>query len=167
MKNKLYTICILIASMNIGFSQTGAVYETYKYRDGSTNSSDGSVFNRPFQEYNYLKTHRGIEVYETYKYRYASGDTNSSRGSVISKPFPSYIIIGDKMYRTYKYNSGSTNTSNGSIFNKPFEAKIIDPNLNSVKTAIQKQISNYKYVSPKYSSGPTYDGETFSEGSSE
>jgi len=166
MKNKLYTICILIASMSIGFSQTGAVYETYRYRDGSTNSSDGSIFNRPFQEYNYLKTHRGIEVYETYKYRYASGDTNSSRGSVISKPFPTYIIVGDKMYRTYKYNSGSTNTSNGSIFNKPFEAKVIDPNLNSVKTTIQKQISNYKYVSPKYS-GPTYDGETFSEGSSE
>lgn len=166
MKNKLYTIYILIASMGIGFSQTGAVYETYKYRDGSTNSSDGSIFNRPFQEYNYLKTHRGIEVYETYKYRYSSGDTNSSRGSVISKPFPTYIIVGDKMYRTYKYNSGSTNTSNGSIFNKPFEAKVIDPNLNSVKTTIQKQISNYKYVSPKYN-GPTYDGETFSEGSSE
>jgi hypothetical protein len=166
MKYKLYTIYILIASMSIGFSQTGAVYETYKYRDGSTNSSDGSIFNRPFQEYNYLKTHRGIEVYETYKYRYASGDTNSSRGSVISKPFPTYIIVGDKMYRTYKYNSGSTNTSNGSIFNKPFEAKVIDPNLNSVKTTIQKQISNYKYISTKYS-GPTYDGETFSEGSSE
>jgi len=166
MKNKLYTIYILIASMSIGFSQTGAVYETYRYRNGSTNSSDGSIFNRPFQEYNYLKTHRGIEVYETYKYRYASGDTNSSRGSVISKPFPTYIIVGDKMYRTYKYNSGSTNTSNGSIFNKPFEAKVIDPNLNSVKTTIQKQISNYKYVSPKYS-GPTYDGEIFSEGSSE
>jgi len=162
-------LCLIYAKSS--FAQNGAVYETYKYQNGGTNSSHGSIFRKPFQEYNYIKTRRGIEVYETYKYQ--NGGTNSSHGSIFSKPFPTYIIVGDKMYRTYTYNNGSTNSSHGSIFTKPFEAKVIDPNSSSLKANIQQQIKNYKYVSvkynnaPKYSGGPTYDGETFSEGSSE
>jgi hypothetical protein len=165
MKNKFYIIILSLICANSSFAQNGAVYETYKYQNGGTNSSHGSIFRKPFQEYNYIKTRRGIEVYETYKYQ--NGGTNSSHGSVISKPFPTYIIVGDKMYRTYTYKNGSTNSSHGSIFNKPFEGKIIDPTSSALKANIQQQINNYKYVSQKYSSGPTYDGETFSEGSSE
>lgn len=170
MKNKFYIIILSLICVNFSFAQNGAVYETYKYQNGGTNSSHGSIFRKPFQEYNYIKTRRGIEVYETYKYQ--NGGTNSSHGSVISKPFPTYIIVGDRMYRTYTYKNGSTNSSHGSIFNKPFEGKIIDPTSSALKANIQQQINNYKYVSPKYSSsstynGPTYDGETFSEGSSE
>lgn len=163
MKNKLY-ILILLAGSNVCFSQQGAVYETYKSQNGSTNSSHGTIFPKPFQEYNYIKTSRGIEVYETYKNN--TGSTNQSQGTIFSKPFPTYIIVNNKMYRTYVNHNGSTNSSHGSIFNEPFEAKIIDPTLNSLKSTVQKQINNYKYVSPKYN-GPTYDGETFSEGSTE
>jgi hypothetical protein len=165
MKNKFYITILFLICASSGFAQNGAVYETYKYENGGTNSSHGSIFRKPFQEYNYIKTRRGIEVYETYKYQ--NGSTNSSHGSVISKPFPTYIIVGDKMYRTYTYNNGSTNSSHGSIFNKPFEGKVIDPTASSLKANIQQQINTYKYASPKYSSGPTYDGETFSEGSAE
>ena len=163
MKNKLY-ILILLTSCNICFSQQGAVYETYKSQNGSTNSSHGSIFPKPFQEYNYIKTSRGIEVYETYK-NY-SGNTNQSQGTIFSKPFPTYIIVNNKMYRTYVNRTGSTNSSNGTIFTEPFEAKVINPSSESLKANIQQQVNNYEYVSPKYS-GPTYDGETFSEGSSE
>lgn len=144
------------------FSQDGSVYETYKYNNGSTNSSHGSIFNKPFQQYNYVKTQRGIEVYETYKYKVA-GDTNASHGSVISKPFPEYVIVNDKIYRTYKYKNGSTNQSHGSVFNKPFEADVIDPNANKIKTVVQKQTTEYKQTTSRYS-GPTYDGETYSAG---
>jgi hypothetical protein len=157
---KINLLYLLLASSC--FSQDGTVYETYKYNNGSTNSSRGSVFNKPFQEYNYVKTSRGIEVYETYKYKYA-GSTNASRSSVISKPFPEYVIVNDKIYRTYKYENGSTNQSHGSVFNKPFEADVIDPNANKIKTVVQRQSTEYKPTATKYN-GPTYDGETYSSG---
>lgn len=158
------TILIYLTLLSCCFSQDGSVYRTYKYENGSTNSSHDSVFNKPFQEYNYVKTPRGIEVYKTYEYKY-SGDTNASRGSVISKPFPEYVIVNDRIYTTYKYQNGSTNQSNGSIFNKPFEADVIDSNASKIKTAIQTQQSSYKpsVSSTKYR-GPTYDGETFTSG---
>lgn len=157
---KINLLYLLLASSC--FSQDGSVYETYKYNNGSTNSSHGSIFNKPFQQYNYVKTQRGIEVYETYKYK-SAGDTNASHGSVISKPFPEYVIVNDKIYRTYKYKNGSTNQSHGSVFNKPFEADVIDPNANKIKTVVQKQTTEYKQSAPRYS-GPTYDGETYSAG---
>jgi len=181
-KSKLI-IALLISSIEFSlFAQQGAVYETYKYNHYNTNQSPGSIFQKPFQEYNYIKTSRGIEVYATYKYNHY--DTNQSVGSIFSKPFPEYYIVNDKIYSTYKYNDGSTNGSHGSIFNRPFEEKAINPTASSIKTTIlQKErvtvtsvntkiyqtktnystYSTYKPVVQKIS-GPTYDGTTYSDG---
>ena len=147
------------------FAQQGSVYETYKSRNDSTNSSHGSIFPKAFQEYNYIKTPRGIEVYETYK-NY-SGNTNQSSGTIFSKPFPSYIIINDKIYRTYVNRPSSTNVSGGTIFTKPFEAKVIDPsvkNIRDIYSTSNSIINNDIKYTKSISTGPTYDGETFSEG---
>lgn len=161
-------LCKLIVAYTLGaagcIAQSGSVYETYRYQNESTNSSHESIFNKPFQEFNYIKTHRGIEVYRTYKYKY--GATNGSHGSVISKPFPEYIIVKDKIYQTYKYEEDSTNTSRGSIFNKPFEADIIQPSVAKIKDTIKINAIENKNILKKYD-GPTYDGETFYEGGGE
>lgn len=182
-KSKLI-IGLLITSVKFSlFAQQGAVYDTYKYNHYNTNQSPGSIFQKPFQEYNYIKTSKGIEVYATYKYNHYT--TNQSAGSIFSKPFPEYYIVNDKIYSTYKYNDGSTNGSRGSVFNRPFEEKNINPTASSIKAVIlQKEQSNstalktkpyqvkttystystYKPVAQKYN-GPTYDGTTYSEGS--
>lgn len=154
-----YIFTLLFFINTLTFGQSGVVYETYKTKNGSTNESDGTIFNKPFQEYNYIKTYRGIEVYETYRTK--NGSTNESHGTIFSKPFPKYIIIGNKMYRTYKTDSNSTNQSNGTIFTQPFESKDIE--ITSLKENIKSQVQT---TSIKYN-GPTYDGETYNSGDGE
>jgi hypothetical protein len=184
-KLKLISILFLISTKISLLAQQGAVYETYKYNHYNTNQSPGSIFQKPFQEYNYIKTSRGIEVYATYKYNHSN--TNQSVGSIFSRPFPEYYIVNDKIYSTYKYKDDSTNGSHGSIFNRPFEEKAINPTASSIKaTILQKEestkivsntktyqvkanystYSTYKSVAQKYN-GPTYDGTTYSDGGSE
>lgn len=137
------------------FSQNGKVYDTYKTSGSSTNESHGSIFPKPFQEYNYIKTHRGIEVYETYKSK--SYNTNESKGTIFSKPFPKYIIINDKMYETYKTRSNSTNESRGTIFTKPFESKQIFNKSNTINNSLHRivyqQVMNNEPL-------PKYNGES-------
>lgn len=144
-----YIFILIIIVSNI-YAQDGRVFETYKTRSGSTNESDGTIFPKPFQEYNYIKTHRGIEVYETYKTK--SYNTNESRGTIFSKPFPKYIIINDKMYETYQTKNSSTNQSHGTIFTKPFESKQIF-NTNMLKNNKELKVTyeiKYKEPLPKY-----------------
>ena len=154
-------IILLSLITNWCFAQSGTVYETYKTTGGGTNESHGTIFTKPFQEYNYIKTHRGIEVYATYKTR--AGGTNESHGTIFSKPFPDYIIIGDKMYRTYKTKTGNTNESRGTIFTQPFESK--DINATDIKYNIKAQVVSQDSI--KKDNGPTYDGETYSSGDGE
>ena len=154
-------IILLSLICNLGIAQSGKVYETYKTTGGGTNQSDGTIFTKPFQEYNYIKTHRGIEVYSTYKTR--GNGTNESHGTIFSKPFPEYIIIGDKMYKTYKTESRGTNESRGTIFTRPFESK--DIQADKIKYVVQTQaVSRSSF---KKDNGPTYDGETYSSGDGE
>ena len=149
-----YTIILLLLLISNIYSQDGRVFDTYKTRDGSTNQSDGTIFPKPFQSYNYIKTHRGIEVYETYKTR--SYSTNESRGTIFSKPFPEYIIIDNKMYKTYKTKSNSTNNSNGTLFTKPFESKQI---FNIKDKSELKQNSKVTYEVEYKEPLPRYNGE--------
>jgi len=143
----------LIISSNL-FGQNGKVFDTYKSEIDSTNQSRGTIFPKPFQSYNYIKTHRGIEVYETYKTQGYS--TNESRGTIFSKPFPTYIIIDNKMYHTYKSKDGSTNESHGTIFTKPFESKqIFNINTNAKSQGTVK--ITYEFKSKE--SLPRYNGE--------
>jgi hypothetical protein len=144
---------ILIINTNI-FAQNGKVFDTYKSEIDSTNESHGTIFPKPFQSYNYIKTHRGIEVYETYKTKGYS--TNESRGTIFSKPFPTYIIIDNKMYSTYKNKSDSTNESHNTIFTKPFESKqILNINTNTESQNTVKVVYEVKYKEPL----PKYNGE--------
>jgi hypothetical protein len=184
-KSKLIIGLFVMSIEFCSFAQQGVVYDTYKYNHSNTNQSPGSIFQKPFQEYNYIKTSRGIEVYATYKYNY--DNTNQSVGSIFSKPFPEYYIVNNKIYSTYKYKDGSTNESHGSIFNRPFEEKNINSTASAIKaTILQKEeptkiapntkvyqvktnystYSTYKPVTQKYN-GPTYDGTTYSDGGSE
>lgn len=150
-------IILLSFISNFAIAQSGAVYETYKTRGGGTNESHGTIFNKPFQEYNYVKTSRGIEVYQTYKTGGGNG-TNQSHGTIFSKPFPEYYIIGNKIYKTYKTDYKSTNQSRGTIFAQPFEAKNIDPNVDtkSLKENIQTQVRTQEISTRE--NYPKYDG---------
>ena len=154
-------ILILIFCSVTAYSQNGRVFDTYYTHDDSTNESHQTIFPKPFQSYNYIKTHRGIEVYETYKTKNYS--TNESKGTIFSKPFPTYIIIDDKMYSTYKNQNGSTNESHGTIFTKPFESKQIfnltdkSKNKNQIKVTYEVK---YKEPLPRYNgSGDITYGE--------
>lgn len=146
MKFLLFLILFCLNS----FAQNGKVYENYKIKSLSTNESSGSIFSKPFQEYNYIKTSRGIEVFETYKSE--SYNTNESKGTIFSKPFPKFIIINDKVYETYNTKTLSTNESKNTIFLKPFESKQIlniEPKSKYIK---QKNINTVNLNShlPKY-----------------
>jgi hypothetical protein len=150
-------IILLSFIANFVAAQSGAVYETYKTTGGGTNQSDGTIFNKPFQEYNYIRTARGIEVYQTYKTKSGNG-TNQSNGTIFSKPFPEYYIINNKIYRTYKTDYKSTNQSHGTIFAQPFEAKNIDPNVDTkvLKENIQTQVRTQQIRTEQ--DYPKYDG---------
>jgi hypothetical protein len=149
-------IILLSFIAHYAIAQSGAVYETYKTRNDGTNESNGTIFNKPFQEYNYVKTARGIEVYQTYKT--GGNGTNQSHGTIFSKPFPEYYIVNNKMYRTYKTDYKSTNQSHGTIFAQPFEAKNIDPNVNvkALKENIQTQVRTQQIRTGQ--DYPKYDG---------
>lgn len=144
---------LLIITCMSSYSQNGRVFDTYYSGGDSTNESHQTIFTKPFQSYNYIKTHRGIEVYETYKNK--SYSTNESHGTIFSKPFPKYIIIEDKMYETYNTKNLSTNESHGTIFTKPFQSKNILNKTNSENKNISVKITyEVKYKEPL----PIYDG---------
>lgn len=135
----------------VGYCQEGSVYRTYKYNNGSTNSSHGSIFNKPFEDYKYRTTTRGIEVYKTYN--------DGTNNTMFSKPFPDFIIKDNgKIYKTYTHGTNQT------IFTKPFEDAGIA--VRDVKTGILNQKKTYDYSKIKYnntesSANIRYNGESF------
>lgn len=78
-----------------------------------------SIFNRPIEDFKYIKTPRGIEIYETYKHP-TNGNINQT---IFPKTMPVAVIKSDKLtgrpviYRNY------TN----SIFNKPIQSLTVVP----------------------------------------
>lgn len=124
MKIKLILIIFLFIT-NCIFAQRGSIYETYKQPNyqGDTNAS--TIFPKAFQEFNYIKTSRGIEVYRTYKHTNAyinsSNKYYQSGATIFSVSEPEFILKNDgSVYRTYK-----SGTNKSSLFNKPFQDKII------------------------------------------
>lgn len=149
---KKFILYILL--INSVYSQNGRVFDTYKTDSDSTDQSHGTIFTKPFQEYNYLKTQRGIEVYRTYKLK--SDSTDQSHGTIFSKPFPEFIVINDKIYRTYKTKLDSTNQSHGTIFTKPFQSKEII----NIAPKYKLRYETNKVLRTKYQERlPTYDGQ--------
>lgn len=108
-----------------GYCQNGSVYETYKQPNWQGDSNASTIFPKTFQEFNYIKTSRGIEVYKTYvhtnPYTFSTNRYYQAQGTIFSKPLPDFIIKNNgTIYRTYSYG-----TNRGSIFAKPFESKRI------------------------------------------
>ena len=137
-------------------SGAGSAYQTYKTTLGGVTNS--SIFTRPFQEYNYVKTHRGIEVYNTYNSKNYYNSTMLHK-SIFSKPMPDFILHNNgNIYETYKYEIGTQPlpTKVGSVFQKPSQKVTIIEKNNSIKTTME-QISKEKI------SGLTYDPEVNSE----
>lgn len=122
--NKITITYIILGLFSAkAMSQTGVVYETYKTIPYNGNGSSETIFSKPFPQYNYRKTHRGVEVYENYT---STRGSDRDFGTIFSKPFPKYIIRNNKVYETYMTTSG-TNKSRGTYFTKPIETKIISP----------------------------------------
>lgn len=123
---KIKLLLIFLIGLNFSLNaQQGSIYETYKQPNyqGDTNAS--TIFPKAFQEYNYIKTSRGIEVYRTYKHTnvYTSSTNRyyQSGSTIFSVSEPEFILKNDgSVYRTYKYG-----TNKSSIFSKPFQDKII------------------------------------------
>ena len=123
---KINFLFVLIFFISIKLSaQNGSVYETYKQPDWQGDSNSSTIFTKTFQEFNYIKSSRGIEVYKTYlhtnTYTFSTNKYYQSQGTIFSKPLPDFIIKNNgTIYRTYSYG-----TNRGSIFTKPFESKRI------------------------------------------
>ena len=120
----IYSLLLIVASN--GFCQTGGVYETYKQPNWQGDSNSSTIFQKPFQEYNYRKSSRGIEVYKTYFHTNVfTVSTNiylQSGQTIFSRSEPDFIIKNNgQIYKTYSYS-----TNRGSIFTKPFQSKSID-----------------------------------------
>jgi hypothetical protein len=119
-------IVILIKLFIVGgYCQSGSVYETYKQPNWQGDSNASTIFPKTFQEFNYIKTSRGIEVYKTYShtnpYTYTTNRYYQAQSTIFSKPLPDFIIKNNgTIYKTYSYG-----TNRGSIFTKPFESKRI------------------------------------------
>ena len=65
--NKTIASCVIMVFSTVKLmSQNGTVYETYKTAPYNGNGSSETIFSKPFPQYNYRKTYRGIEVYENY-----------------------------------------------------------------------------------------------------
>lgn len=99
-----------------------------------------SIFNTPIEQYKYVKTSRGIEIYETYRH-----PTNGSLNQTIfPKTMPVAIIKTNTVtksiviYRTYS----------NSIFNKAIEFSQIRPKEHRSSVPDSKSLKNL----------PTYDG---------
>jgi len=124
MKIKI-SLIIFLLTINFTFAQKGSIYETYKQPNYQGNTNASTIFPKAFQEYNYIKTSRGIEVYRTYKhtnaYTHSGNKYYQSGATIFSVSEPEFIIRNDgSVYRTYK-----SGTNKSSIFTKPFQDKII------------------------------------------
>lgn len=124
--NYKQTILTLVLLSCNAIAQNGSIYETYKQPNYQGDSNSSTIFPKAFQEYNYIKTSRGIEVYRTYKHTNSSTfSTNryyESGATIFSKSEPEFIIKNDgQVYRTY-----SNGTNRNSIFPRPFQNMTIN-----------------------------------------
>jgi len=100
-----------------------------------------SIFNRPIEEYKYVNTPRGIEIYETYRHP-TNGYVNQT---IFPKSMPVAVIKTNgvtKQAVIYKNYSNS-------IFNKPIEFSTIRPS----------QVKSYSKPKPRVDNLPKYNGE--------
>lgn len=115
--NKYLILFFLTASVSLS-QETRPANSEIKSSSVYLNYSN-SIFNRPIEEFKYVKTSRGVEIYETYR-NPTNGNINQT---IFPKSMPVGIIKNDKIngrpviYRNY------TN----SIFNKPIQSMTVVP----------------------------------------
>ena len=101
-----------------------------------------SIFNTPIEEYKYVKTHRGIEIYQTYRHP-TNGNVNQT---IFPKAMPLAVIKTNSVTKSEVIYGNYSN----SIFNKPIESITIKPRASETKS---------NFIEKKYTEKlPTYDG---------
>lgn len=97
-----------------------------------------SIFNRPIEEYKYVNTPRGIEIYETYRHP-NNGYVNQT---IFPKSMPVAVIKTNSVTKQAVIYKNYSN----SIFNKPIEFSTIRPAQIKSSTKPKSTMSNL----PKY-----------------
>lgn len=116
MNHKFLLLTLLLPSLSVcqqyrpdSGLRAGSVFLNYS----------NSIFNRPIEEFKYVNTPNGIQIYETYRHP-ANGSINQT---IFPKPMPIAIIKTNTVTKStviYK-------TYSNSIFNKPIEFSTITP----------------------------------------
>ena len=102
-----------------------------------------SIFNTPIEQYKYIKTQRGIEIYETYRHP-TNGNINQT---IFPKTMPVAVIKTNSVTK----NEVIYKTYSNSIYNKPIEFTTIRPAFTEKKSS--------GYTKKKYLENlPSYDG---------
>jgi len=138
---KLTSIYILVISPITSYSQDTRPSSGARSSSVFLNYSN-SIFNTPIEQYKYVKTSRGIEIYETYRHP-ANGKINQT---IFPKTMPVAVIKTNSITK----NAVIYRTYSNSIFNKAIEFGTFKS-----KPAETKNIYN-KNTSLKHL--PTYDG---------
>lgn len=142
MKNKLILVITLFPIIILGqeknISRPDSEFKSSSVFLNYTNS----IFNRPIEEFKYVKTHRGIEIYETYKTTSVSG---SSASTIFPKLMPVAVIKDNEITKNKVIYKNYSN----SIFNKSIEFSTIRQNTRSIRVNTSKS-GGVDY--------PTYDG---------
>jgi len=115
--NKFFII--FFASIAVSFSQ-----ETRPASSEARSSSvylnySNSIFNRPIEDFKYVKTSRGVEIYETYRHP-TNGYTNQT---IFPKAMPVGVIKNDKFNGRPVIYKNYTN----SIYNKAIQSFTVIP----------------------------------------
>lgn len=102
-----------------------------------------SIFNTPIEQYKYIKTQRGIEIYETYRHP-TNGNINQT---IFPKTMPVAIIKTNSITK----NEVIYKTYSNSIYNKPIEFTTI--------RSVSVEKKSLIYPKKKYLENlPSYDG---------
>lgn len=139
---KLTSILLIsISNINICYAQETRASSGFGSSSAFINYSN-SIFNTPIEQYKYVKTHRGIEIYETYRHP-TNGYVNQT---IFPKTMPVAIIKSNSITK----NVVIYKTYSNSIFNKPIEFGTFKTKPQETKNIYNKNKNLEKL--------PTYDG---------
>lgn len=141
LKCNLLVVLFLCISYKSFSQETRPVASEFKSSSVYLNYTN-SIFNTPIEQYKYVKSHRGIEIYETYRHP-TNGYVNQT---IFPKSMPMAIIKTNAVNRNIVIYKNYSN----SIFNKPIESITIKPSTTSTKTI--NETTSLKNL-------PKYDGQ--------
>jgi len=138
-----YSIYIIIYLGVIGTCLSQDTRPASEFRSSSVYINyTNSIFNTPIEQYKYVKTHRGIEIYETYRHP-TNGYINQT---IFPKSMPVAVIKSNTVTKNLVIYKNYSN----SIFNKPIEFVTIKNNTTSSSVNTKSKLTKDL---------PKYDGE--------